>query len=542
MSAPTSLPLRQAYLHPLCIAFIITYIILSFAYRHEIPPDDASYYLRTIFRGISLPFSLFNFECEGHPSWAYLLLLAIPQYVDLGNFELMVLFNAALGATSIIIFYRLLLRLFRDTAFTATECAILAGIYALSPGLLVHTIFINADFGVLIFFLPTLYCLLIERFWLAALGACGMIFSKETGIAIYLLLGSAYYITFILRTHPRLGETRSSLWRFAPFSLPLFCASAYAAAHFWLRPETPLVHTSTQNITPLSFIFNFDLYSRMLQKILGVLFIINFTWLLWLPGLLLISYALWKRIRGIRSREVNTKTMRISVFFSLLVIGMVYLLTRYRFAVTLRYFLCFPPLLLIALGAILLGLPITRKIRVSYLTTTLILIFISNFRCIDPLAMNVLGTFQFGTRYFLTISPAHAQTNSLVYNYEYFDLLGLYAAALKDLQPEKGTVFFTASPNPLNGMARLNSSTYERTLRPKEDSIFFQHIEVSRLPNILSKPTSAFFIDSPNLGNQDETIRAIMKDYQFDWFRTFQYRGLSLKVIHFTLKANPQLP
>jgi len=126
---------------------------------------------------------LVNFNFLGHPSMGYVFLLSISQFLDLGNVVLLNLTNTLLGLTAVIGFYYFVKLLFPKNI---VNNLIIVGIFAFNPLFFATSISLNLDFALLVFLLLTVTSLFYKKYNLFFLFSLLLIFSKETGLLIYI--------------------------------------------------------------------------------------------------------------------------------------------------------------------------------------------------------------------------------------------------------------------------------------------------------------------------------------------------------------------
>jgi len=155
---------------------VALYVAIVAVHFDLIPFWDAKAYFQCIEEAVHKKFDLLGC-CFDHPSLFYGLLWAAPQYVWPWTPVPLCVVDAAVGVASIIAFDALLRVLFPGAR--QLEYTLVTSLYAFAPLFVVHTIFLNLDFGATAFFVVFVYALLARRSWLASASALAAAFTKE---------------------------------------------------------------------------------------------------------------------------------------------------------------------------------------------------------------------------------------------------------------------------------------------------------------------------------------------------------------------------
>jgi len=136
-----------------------SYLILSLA--DVFPLWDAwAVFQICIIPSVLKPFSIFNFDCGGHPSMIYYFILGISQYLVPGNLFLVHATNLALGILALIAFYKILTFIASGKEYEVERIMMLF-LYAFFPIIVANTLHFNPDFGMLVFILLTLAIIIV---------------------------------------------------------------------------------------------------------------------------------------------------------------------------------------------------------------------------------------------------------------------------------------------------------------------------------------------------------------------------------------------
>ncbi len=422
----------------LCV-IVILFIMVAMVLDTSPVWDSASYYrcIREATKGL---FRLRYFRCSDHSSLVYAMLVGFTQYLSFGNVKLVYIVNALLAAASAAAFYRLLILLLRN-ALSEYERSLIVGLSVLSPVFFAHLLHINLDFGLTCFFILFLSFLLHRHFWMAAAAGTALVFTKETGMAAYVAVIGLYACIFTF-SECRLGRWRQTTLRFLPLLIP----GLLTALYFFILYRKGWQSLWSPDI-PHPFSFGFNLADRAIQVYLFDLFGLNFQWLLTATVCVAIVLAGVRFL--INRRHPSPKVdLRSWLFICLLFLPILIIVTRFRLWNNPRYVLLGSPLLLLVFAAAVASLSSKTIVRSIPLSIIAALIFLSNFRTIDPLSKAYFGTFRFGSHSLLILTSLTLidinqwyGRDDLVYNLEYRNLLDLSSDAYIAVKPTAKTLF-----------------------------------------------------------------------------------------------------
>ena len=435
-------------LAPVCRGGLLL-VVLVFAaivgfHSDFVPYWDAMVYFNCIAEAVQKPFDLLNFRCVGHPSVVYFLLLGLMQHLAPWNVSLAYAANVLLGGASIIAFHALLRLLFPNRA--AGECVLVTALYAFAPLFLVHALFLNPDYGMTAFFVLFLYFVMARRFWWASVFAVAMMLSKEAGAAAYAVTVSAYVLAFIIRAPLSRKERLAALRLLAPLTAAPFALAMYVVAVHMRQPDSGSWVSAYLPLgiirDRLDLILNTNLADAGIRSFLADIFILNFQWLY---TAVLIA-ALSMVVAAAHSGEGPvTLVSGKGLFFPLVLVGLVYVVTRYHDYNNARYVLIVSPLLIVTFYGALLAVFPRVAVRRLFLSVAVVLVFLSNFRTLDFGSKAAFGTIHFGRHRLLDMPSIvrGVKLDSIVYNLESLQFYYLLSDMMKDLRPAPHTVFFT---------------------------------------------------------------------------------------------------
>jgi hypothetical protein len=479
------------------------------------------------------------FMHNGHPSLGYFWPFWIGQYLFPGQMLMIHIINLAIGSLALISFGKIAAATFQNLA-GRWEIALLTIAFAIHPIFVAYTLNFSCDFGLLAYFLATLWMLQSGRLgWAAWTGLC-LIFSKEPGIALYLLL-VVFYLSGALRAY-RWKE----LWPLALslLALGLFCA--YQMSHH--RPIFPWMHNwmSDRSLWGTYFPNPFKIDFRM--ACLGP-FIFEFQWfftLIILAGLLhglLASRPRGGPARGVRHRFGALQLPFRSLLF--LLIGCLYLSSRFVVFTNQRYFINLYPLVLLTFFAALLQLGLSRQIRTVTLIGCGVMLFACNFGTLDPLSKKIAGTFSIGRHQLLsigTIRPDFGDLNrdEMVYNLEHLNLAYLLDMAFKKIQPTDQTVLVLPD-DAWWTLNRLDPVTRQRTESTAPSAIHPIRETPQGIVKSRDKPATLYYLALPYLRNP-QALALLQPTYQVKESFTFTRNGYQLQVLEMTLRPTAPSP
>jgi hypothetical protein len=522
---------------------VLVFVGIVVSYRDFIPYWDAKAYFTCIVEATQKPFDLLNFRCTGHPSIVYMFLLGLTQYRAPWNVSLVNAANALLGVASTIAFHALLCLLFPKRS--AAEYVLVTALYAFAPLFLAHAIFLNVDYGMTAFFVLFLYFLLARLFWTASVFAVAMMFSKEIGAAAYAVTVPAYVVAFTIRT-PMLWKERIAELRLqlplvaAPFAL----ATYVVAFHMFQSNPGPWVDSyAPVGVLPdrLNLMLNTNLADAGIRSYLADIFILNYQWLY--SGVLIAASCV-AVVRTGGPREERVALAGTGLFLSLVLLGLVYCVTRYRAYNNARYVLIVSPVLILVFYRALLSLFTNGAARRLFLSVTAVLVFLSNFRTLDFGSKSVFGTFNFGSHALLDMPSliGGLKLDSIVYNLESLQFHYLLSDMMQDLRPAPHAVLFMGDTT-YNFPPQVDERSYALTLDPSYAlplSILFRDGDVRRdvlREHLMGDGDRFFYMAFANADNHQ--LRMLLTQYPLVGTKQYERHGYTLDVYTFRFTSMP---
>jgi hypothetical protein len=539
----------------------IAFLLLLIPFIETVPPWDAGWYTACLLNATEAKFQFRNFNCVGHTSVGYMLLLAFGQYLDFGNIILLHGTNILLWYLAVLSFYGILRTLWSNEKLRE-EQALLSIALLFMPTISASLLHLNLDFGVLVFALPTVFFLVRRQFPYAAITGTLMAFSKETGAALYIVILTALGISVLKarlwdlrllnlrQLNLRLGELLKSRAAASFIFAPLALYGARIAYRIIRAPDLNVFYTEEglnfQEKPFWQMVFDLNIFEPTFRTYLIDVFILQFQWIFTAGILIGITTALMrspflKRTRNSdTTQSANTRAPWIAqnLFVILLLLGTIYLLTRHRPFNHSRYLLCALPMFLLVFHSISIQ-TLHEKLRRAAIWLSIFFFAFSSVSTTDPISKYLMGTFQFGERPILNMSSAFFVPNALhsagfnrdelVYNFEYTRMLDLTEAVFRDIELDGKKTFIGSVGSRFFWPGLVQEKSRRRTARRK--SVFRPHYfeDVAEFSHVVEKPEILYYIEFPNM----TTPAQLAQLHQwYDYINTRQYTldGYAIKV------------
>jgi len=527
---------------------LVVYAGTVLAYLDFVPIwDGLSYSRDCLVRVVSSPFSLLSFNCFSHPTMAYVLLVALPQYLDVGNVALLHLANMLLGMGSIVAFFFLLRKLFSQPD-RWPERLLVTLVYAGYPLVLANTLNMNPDFGVLVFFLITLCLLVHGRLVLAAVGGLFLIFSKEPGILLYACVVGSYGFFFIGRSGLPGKQKLRELVKLWPLCVPVVLFLAFYL--YKVQMAGPLLWAASDAAEPKKLVQAFTSFSLLDLGFLGYargILLINFNWIMTLFVAALLIMRVAQYLLGLPVAAPEGSSRRDLSFTLALFFFVFLLLTRFPTYTNLRYVLPVYPLLIVFFYHALCVFLRSKTLRMVVLGATFLVSYGSSFVTFDPVSRYVYGTFKFGSLDMLKMAPITGECcgygrDQLVYNLQFTKFDEVMNKIFQDLKPTRDTVFLAHSgfrnvktpQADFQLVGTIDKNTFRRTLRQGDDL----GLETKRLRRLVLwkiKPPVIYYIEFPNFDSTRE-LRITNMLYRVEWVRRYGDPRYFIRVFKFRLR------
>jgi hypothetical protein len=412
-------------------------------------------------------FSTFWFTNSGHMSLGYYWPFWIGQLLFPGQILIVHIINLLIGTLAIIAFEKTVTNVFHVSA-SRLEITLITIAFSVHPVFIAYTINISPDYGVLTYFLCTLWLLYSRRFGWAAITGIFLTFSKEIGIAAYLCL----VICFLLMVKEKYNW--KTLWLLV---IPIMVFLTYCIYqwihHQPIAPYIPLlkategIEISWKNYIPNPF--------TIFVKMVGLsIFVLNFQWIFTIIILIGLSWGILAKWYSVNDKVNIYKLLQgITVpfrFFILLLLGCFYIVSRSFPYTNQRWLLVLYPLFLLSFFSAIIQLNLKKTIRTTLLMSSVFLFLFCNFRTLDPISKKIFGTFAFGTHPMLKMTSItneniHYGQDQLEYNLEHRYIPYLLDMAMAEIQPNNQTTIVMGGNWYL--INRLNPKNYHSTASVK---------------------------------------------------------------------------
>lgn len=516
-------PLRE-YWGVIAVGLLLLGIVLSHA--EAVPFWDGGVYASCIRdAAVTKPFSLWHFRCADHSSIVYFFLLSLPEFFMSGSALGMFLVNLLLLVSALVAFDRLLVLLGREW-MTDLERALFLALFACMPVFLSGLFHINADFGMTCFFVIYLSLLLHRKSWWASLAATCMIFSKETSVPLYVMSGVLAPV--MLQGTGLAGKSGKSWKRVVPLLLPLALYGAYVIACKFTE-----TYEVADSLSLVRAFVDHDLAAPMLASFLANIFLINFQWLM---TVVLVMGGVGYAVRATVSGGEKIRINRVHLFLFLLFVGSVYVVTRVRLVENARYVLLAYPIFVLAFAmAYRFVFRVMKGERFLILTAAVVLIFLSNFRTIDPVSRRFYGVELFGDHVVLLKSAVGADApgrDEWVYNLEFLEVDRLLSDMLRDVTLTRNEVILV--PQFMDYfLPEIDRKSHRLTLRAEDGSPSFLGVDdfvASYDP--YDHPLQVLFITFPNADDETGYFELLPK-YPQAVERTYDHNGYRMSIYTF---------
>ncbi len=526
------------------LAIILTaYCVLLLPFLRFVPFwDGASYFVCMMNAVRAATFSLPNFQCDGHFSTVYLLMLSVTQYLDFGNVTLVHLLNIFIGCGGIWA-VSTIVRFVHRNQHDALSLWLITAVYAFMPLAVSHALQLNLDFPVMSFFAMFLACLLRGYRVGAVLAGIAMIFSKETGAVVYMGTTALFVLHQIARKHGTIREMSRKATQYIYLGIPFVILVVYYTT-FKFISNHDLTWYGTSPKDALSTAFDLNMYDEGIRAMLFDIFVLNFNWI---PSVFIVVFLLQRLFKLVLKPLPTTDnagvTMRTHILLFCLLLTAVYIVTRVRPWNNARYILVAYPALVVCFSIALHALIRSKIVRHTILVCLLLLLILSNFRTIDPVSKRVFHTFKFGSHEMLDMSlmigPRWSRRDQLVYNFEFTKLFELERRIFRDIQPTRSTVILTGAYGVFLMPANVDDTTFEPTLR--RDStipLLMFDSQGDMTPEKLGKklkPGDHFYFTEYPIFENTEVFSYLMKQYPLVEKKTYDIGGYTAGLYTFRL-------
>jgi len=506
----------------LVLIWIVQWLILS--PHFSLPPIyDGAWNYSDLLGVLSSPGRLADLVLSGHTTMGYVQILLLSQRWDPGNVTLIGMTNYFLLAAATGAYWRTAQKLFPGPELKF-EVAITTSLFGLSPVVLANLLHLNWDFGVMIFQVLFVGALLSDRLWLAAVFGLMMALSKENGAALYAVAVLLYA-----------GLNRLQPCRLLALLWPCFVYSWAVRLAFRLQGARPNGYLELETFAKngWAFVFrviHFDPFQPGIQSYLADIFVLNFSWILSLPLLVFGGLRIWGK-----ARVVPEPDQRAARFLGLLLLVVVYLITRFCPFNNVRYLLTAVPLVILLQVYSLIRLVEHVRLRRCILGVCLALSVASNFRSLDPVSQAIFGTFPFGRHTCLRLasrmSPHLIGRDELVYNLEFLKLGYLQDLVFRDIGVRPETLIFVSQGADFWTPGWIGADSRRTT--PRQPGSFEFHYCTN--PHRPVEANTCYFLDFPNVPLHSE-LNVLRRRFGEPEVKLYERDGYTLRLYRFAVR------
>jgi hypothetical protein len=501
------------------VVIALVFIAILQPELHYVPIWDGRVYancaLDAAANGLS-GLSMDSLRCAGHPSQAYMAILAASQLVRFGDIAALHLTNVLLGLLALLSIRVVLARVFPDPLH-ARQLDLVTFLCAVHPVVLSTLLQVNVDFGVYVFFFAALAALLSGRFGWTALAGVLLCFSKETGVLAYVLM-VGLDVTRRVASAP--GTLAERVRRVLPMWITVIPVVLFGVHVLWwnsTHAHAAVWKHNWQRGTMDGFRF-FDLSEPIFRSYAAGIFVLGFMWLISATIGADLAVAGARMARRLPQRAVPGADHARLAYLSVLTLVLTYLLTSFRTWSNLRYFALIYPLLVILAFAAMLRLGAGARLRFAALGAMGALFLSATYRSDDPVSRAVYGTFSAGQRAMYRMSSITKEydgpgRDEIVYNLQFTGYHHVQNALFHALQPTDSTAFATSLVARWNIWSQLDGATHDRTMSQR-NVILPRYWDDEELLASPKRPHDVWFLVFTNFPDHDSTLASLKPLYR----------------------------
>jgi len=285
--------------HTPLLLVLAVFVAIRALYLDSIPLFSSAEYFNTVLTGVdwwnNAGYSLPHFEYGNHISFLYLTLIGIPQLFFNASPLAFNLTLTVVGVLTIVLFYKWLCVLREKGLLNCSqqELGLFLALFSFSPIVMASSFYMTSDQGLLLFTLWLVYALVAEKKWQTVLAGIALVFTKETGVGIYLVGSFLYFLFVCFRPLGTRKERLECLRRYTYLLNPLLALGVYAFFKVGLLGR-PLIVNQSLNFSFWRYYGLFDLWDRAFHSYFVQLFLLNFHWVLFPFALVYLVKKLWQ--------------------------------------------------------------------------------------------------------------------------------------------------------------------------------------------------------------------------------------------------------
>ena len=564
--------------------------------RDYIPLWDGRIYSDCIVAASRNLLDVGGYRCAGHVSQSYVALLALAQATASASAIPVLLMNALLLAVGAAALMRVLRVVFAGDEHRLGRALVVAA-FVLHPVVLASAVQPGIDFGVLIFAICTLAAMLERRRWAMVLCGVLLVFSKETGVLVYAVIGlvalwrdslrrlipnGAYWFglvvvgaftavnisrshvlsalacalalaVLLLRLHRPAPVPVRALWQAAVrewmIAIPLVIVFGYMATNalrqkFAVRGVAvpPVLWNNERGTGLLAIFFRPGIVDRSTIAALALMLVVGFMWVPTVLSLVDAAFGVERRAKKLPARALPAGDADSLALLAAMLAGEIWLLSRFITYANARYFLPVYPLLLVTGYGALVRLGVRSRLRLATFATLALLFGVSVLHTVDPVSRALWGTFTPGDRSMLYITSltgecCGAGRDQLVYNLEFTRFDDLTSDATEALHAGDSTTIVLSVLGNWYTVGQLDAATHRRTLATTG---IVTPMALTALDVLRGgwRPATAWFFELPYLDNTASLTR-LNEVYEIGAPLMVMRDGYTMQVRKMRLRAEP---
>ncbi len=436
---------QNSYMRTVFILIPLAYLYFISDYISFYPLWDGYYYFAILKSAITNVTNLSDFigmfNLNSHPSMGYTAYVTLGQLISFNNQYILHCQNILLNLIAGYCFFHILIYFIGKN--NQLEATLITAIFLFHPLNNATLLNFNLDYPILIFFTTLIYSYLYKKDLLVILSGVMLVFSKETGIILYLSFLAALYVPLISNMifETSLKPIRNKLY----YSLPMLFLSAYFLVRYSLNQSILFSAGYGSSIDIIKELFTLDLkitWARLLQ-----IFVLNFNWIASVT-LALYSISLLNSRKPLRfeSEEKLTHFLMILFLFATYLYTSVFL---FKLLVHPRYIIVSIFFMLLIFAKTLTESFSNKKIRVAIAGAYLIFTISQNYSSLDPASNILFGTYNLGshkivkTDAFISDQYGYGPRDAMAYNLEFTVVDKLVRKLYKTIKVDESSYVIT---------------------------------------------------------------------------------------------------
>lgn len=526
----------------------IIYLVFMMQYINFIPIWDGYLYaLKILNAGTQWTLNLSFTELMEihtyyyHPTLAYSFIMALAQKFHPGLATIYWV-NLLLALVSVYAYVKIVK--YFVPKILPLELGLAALVYVFNPVFIAAAINPNADFPVLVFFVTTVYALIYKNKAALAISLVCLVFSKESGVILYLLTIAAIFFMYALYYYKNsicqgenvlqhlFSQGAGRLGDAVILFLPLLLLLGYLLFRSQVS-DSVLYPGSNSNYGYLAQLFLFFSPAVALTRLTQV-FVLNYTWVL--TVFIICCYGRWWLSDAVADklslptrRHYVVMALLSLVFLGFLIPHLIYNdYTNSRYMLPTVFFVCL--FFQISIAALFTA---AIKTRIAILVLTLAALVSQINYTTDPVSRYIFGVFSFGQHEMLKMVSLTGECcglagrDQLAYNAQFSNISSLTQKLLGHPEYSSAEVVFV-----VDHLANFNVLTNLHGGAGDSESLnLLQNIVDIRSLNSGGPPAeNLYYVNMPWMNDSQRTLKSIADFYTWSEADTVSINGYPLDV------------